>query len=67
MGALNLRRGRSAGRECLSKPDPRKNLHSRRGIERISMIDANGDFEQLPVLEGNALRPNCLYRISREQ
>jgi hypothetical protein len=36
VGALNLRRGRSAGRECLSKPDPRKNLQSRRGIERMS-------------------------------
>jgi len=46
VGALYLRRGRSAEREDLSKPDPNTNLQSRRGIECISTINANGDFGQ---------------------
>ena len=60
MGALDLRRGRSAGREGLSKPDPRTNLHSRRGIECISTINANGDFGQPDVQQRSSPEPHFI-------
>ena len=65
MGALNLRRGRSAGRECLSKPDRRTNLHSRRGIERISTINANGDFGQPDEQQPSSPGPHFIVAGTR--
>jgi len=42
------------------------NVRSRRVMERIGMSDARADFEHPGVPEGHALRPHCLYRITRE-
>jgi len=44
-----------------------KNLPSRRVMERIGMTNTHTDFEHPAVPEGNALRPHCLYKISRVQ
>lgn len=41
------------------------NVRSRKVMERIGMRDANEDFEHPALPEGHALRPHCLYRISR--
>jgi len=65
VGALNLRRGRSAGREGLSKPDSRTNLQSRRGIERISTINANGDFGQPDVQQRSSPGPHFIVAGTR--
>ncbi len=65
MGALDLRRGRSAGREGLSKPDPRTNFHSRRGIERISTINANGDFGQPDEQQRSSPGPHFIVAGTR--
>lgn len=36
-------------------------------MRRIGMRNANTDFEHPAVPEGNALRPHCLYRLSRTE
>ncbi|HSW04970.1 GNAT family N-acetyltransferase [Aquabacterium sp.] len=41
------------------------NRPSRAVMERIGMHNANADFEHPGVPEGHALRPHCLYRMSR--
>jgi len=38
-----------------------------RVMQRIGMVNANADFEHPGVPEGHALRPHCLYTITREQ
>ncbi len=42
------------------------NLRSRAVMERIGMSNANADFEHPGVPESHALRPHCLYRLSRQ-
>jgi RimJ/RimL family protein N-acetyltransferase len=45
-------------------------LINRRSIavmKRIGMSNAQADFEHPAVPEGNALRPHCLYKITRAQ
>ena len=44
-----------------------ENRRSRAVMERIGMVDAQQDFEHPGVPEGHALRPHCLYRITRRQ
>jgi RimJ/RimL family protein N-acetyltransferase len=34
-------------------------------MKRIGMLNANADFEHPALPEGHALRPHCLYKISR--
>ena len=41
------------------------NARSRAVMERIGMRDAHEDFEHPGVPEGHALRPHCLYRLTR--
>jgi RimJ/RimL family protein N-acetyltransferase len=36
-------------------------------MERIGMHDTGFEFEHPGVPEGHALRPHCLYRITRAQ
>lgn len=43
------------------------NRRSRAVMERIGMTDTRQDFEHPAVPEGHALRPHCLYRLTREQ
>ena len=42
------------------------NRRSRAVMERIGMADAHADFDHPGVPEGHALRPHCLYRITRD-
>jgi RimJ/RimL family protein N-acetyltransferase len=41
------------------------NLPSRAVMERIGLSNADADFEHPGVPEGHALRPHCLYTLSR--
>lgn len=41
------------------------NLPSRAVMERIGLRNADADFEHPGVPEGHALRPHCLYTLSR--
>jgi RimJ/RimL family protein N-acetyltransferase len=43
------------------------NARSRAVMERIGMRNAHEDFEHPGIAQGHALRPHCLYRITREQ
>jgi len=43
------------------------NRRSRAVMERIGMADTRRDFEHPGVPEGHALRPHCLYRLTRAQ
>jgi RimJ/RimL family protein N-acetyltransferase len=43
------------------------NLRSRAVMERLGLRNALQDFEHPGVPEGHALRPHCLYRITRDQ
>ena len=43
------------------------NRRSVKVMERIGMTHANADFEHPAVPEGHALRPHCLYKITRAQ
>jgi RimJ/RimL family protein N-acetyltransferase len=43
------------------------NIPSVRVMQRIGMFNANADFEHPAVPEGHALRPHCLFRITRTQ
>jgi RimJ/RimL family protein N-acetyltransferase len=43
------------------------NVPSIRVMQRIGMTDANADFEHPAVPQGSALRPHCLYKITRAQ
>lgn len=43
------------------------NRRSRAVMERIGLRDARTVFEHPAVPEGHALRPHCLYRLTREQ
>jgi len=43
------------------------NVRSRAVMERLGLRNAHQDFEHPGVPEGHALRPHCLYRITREQ
>ena len=43
------------------------NLRSRAVMERLGLRNAMQDFEHPGVPEDHALRPHCLYRITREQ
>lgn len=43
------------------------NVRSRAVMERIGMRNAHEDFEHPGVPEHHALRPHCLYRITRVQ
>jgi len=43
------------------------NLRSRAVMARLGLRNALQDFEHPGVPEGHALRPHCLYRITREQ
>jgi RimJ/RimL family protein N-acetyltransferase len=43
------------------------NQPSRAVMERIGMRNAHSDFEHPAVPEGHALRPHCLYKLSRAQ
>lgn len=43
------------------------NVRSRKVMERIGMRDAKRDFEHPAVPEGHALRPHCLYRVTRAE
>ena len=43
------------------------NLPSIAVMQRIGMTNTNQDFEHPAVPEGNALRPHCLYKLTRAQ
>ena len=43
------------------------NLRSRAVMERLGLRNTLSDFEHPGVPEGHALRPHCLYRITRGQ
>lgn len=43
------------------------NVPSQGVMQRLGLVDANEDFEHPGLPVGSALRPHCLYRLSRQR